>query len=287
MRVKNAGVILVVPLTIATLLFGSCGDGHHYSLKMVSPLAADADNPPVLTPVITVTRSEPWDKIEFGQLTLSNNIWGAPEDERLTSRIYTDQDRSFGWQWERNEAKPRPGENLTKPIYPSVRIGGSPWEPSMTQYFPVKLRDIKSFKFELAYNYPVAPTGIFNLAYDMFLTDTPQPCSDPVRKAEVMIWLQHTFPQPPEAYRGDVTDGINTYEYYSMPLSNWQYYSFVIKEQPPSNPHFVIDAKRLLDHLGLDRDWYIPGVELGNEVVSGSGKIEISKFKLNLNNSDF
>ncbi len=46
------------------------------------------------------------------------------------------------------------------------------------------------------------------------------------------------------------------------------------------------DAKRFMDNITLDPNWYVHGVELGNEIVSGAGKIKISKLNINLNGRD-
>ncbi len=232
-------------------------------------------------------KSKAWDKIESGSRRLTNNVWGAPEDETLISGVYLNYDGSFGWDWNRPDPKTKPGQTCVKPIYPSVRCGGSPWDPSNSAYFPVRLTDIKSLKLDVMYSYPSLPTGSYNLAYDMFLSDTNQPGSSPKPKAEVMIWLHSTFPQLPNTYRGDFTDGNNTYELYSFVMSDGRlYYSFAMKGQPQFQAQHTVDARRLMDNLTLDPNWYIHGVELGNEIVSGSGKIKISKLNISLNGHD-
>ncbi|MDO8567463.1 MAG: hypothetical protein Q7R57_01960 [Dehalococcoidales bacterium] len=222
--------------------------------------------------------------IESDSRRLTNNRWGAPEDEKLTSGVYLAQNSSFGWYWNRPEPKIKLGADCLKPIYPNVRSGGSPWDPSNSVYFPIRLTDIKTLQFDVTYNYTTPPTGSYNLAYDMFLSDTNQPDSSPKPKAEVMIWLHWTFPQPPSTYKGDFTDGNNTYELYSWVMSDGrQYYSFALKEQTQLKAQLTVNARRLVDNLPLDPNWYVHGVELGNEVVNGSGEIEISQFNVNLN----
>ena len=172
------------------------------------------------------------------------------------------------------------------PIYPSLRIGGNPWEQSNSAYFPIKVSEIQSATFQVAYDYPAAPTGAFDLAYDMFFMDTNKPSPNPEIKAEIMIWLQGTIGQPPQTYKEDFTDGHNTYELYSYVMSCGRlYYAFIMKGQPQFQAQHAVDVKKLLDNLDLDPNWYIPGVELGSEVVNGSGKIEISKFSVNVNGS--
>ena len=244
-------------------------------------LAAPVNSPQGPGPTI---KSKAWDKIEFTSRRLTNNVWGASDNETLNSGVYLNPNNSFGWYWNRQEPKTKLGVTGVKPIYPSIRCGGSPWDPSNTVYFPIRLTDVKSLKLNVAYNYPEVPTGSYNLAYDMFFSDTNRPDPSPKPQAEVMIWLHYTFPQPSDTYRGDFTDGINTYQLYSFVMSDGRlYYSFIMKDKSQLNAQHTVDARKLLDNLPLDSSWYIHGVELGNEIVSGSGKIEINKFNINLN----
>jgi hypothetical protein len=178
----------------------------------------------------------------------------------------------------------KPGINVYQPIYPNIRTGGCPWELSRTPLFPIKFSDIKTLTFDAEYKYPESPTGTYNLAYDMFLSDTTQVSPDPRPKVEIMIWLHHTLQQPREVYKGDFTDNINNYELYSFTMPNGRlYYAFLMKNQTPLQAHHTVDARKLMDYLGLDSNWYLHGVELGNEIVNGSGKIEIDKIEISLN----
>jgi hypothetical protein len=222
--------------------------------------------------------------IEFGSRILTNNVWGAPPDESLTSGVYLNRDNSFGWYWNRIDPMLNPGHTLIQPIFPNVRIGGSPSAKSKSGIFPLKQADITSLKFDAAYNYLTLPTGAYNLAYEMFFSDTNQPSSNLVPKAEVMIWIHATFTQPPTTYVGDITDGFNTYHLYSWIRSDGRLYaSFIMEGEPQFQAQHRVDARSLLDHLALDPDWYLLGVELGSEIVNGFGDIEISKFKVNMN----
>jgi hypothetical protein len=236
--------------------------------------------------IAAATTDQAGHTINFDPLKLVNNEWGAPADENLTCAVYVDQGRKFGWHWNRQDPKTRPGIACLQPIYPSVRIGGNPWEQPTSAYFPVKVGEIKSLDFSVAYDYPEIPTGAFNLAYDLFLSETDQASQNPAIKAEVMIWMHGTIGQPSETYKGDFSDGQNTYELYSYVMSNGRLYNaFVMKGNPEFRTQHTVNVKRLLDNLDLDSKWYIPGIELGNEIVNGSGKIEISKFSVNMNGS--
>ena len=246
-----------------------------------APLAVHSQ---ILEPLGTIVKSLRGDKIDFSSKRLINNLWGAPPEEILSCEVYLTENKTYGWHWDRPDPLTKPGINGCQPLYPNVRTGGCPWEPSIVAEFPVKLSEVKTLQLDVEYSYSESPTGIYNLAYDMFLSDTNQASSDPKPEAEIMIWLQHTLQQPADAYIGDVSDGINTYGYYSFTMQNGRlYYAFLLKEQTPLKGQLTVDVKKLMDYLELDPNWYLHGVEFGNEVINGSGKIEISKNDVNLN----
>ncbi len=240
--------------------------------------------PPMVNIAPAAVKTKAWDQLHSGSYKLINNTWGANLEENLTSGIYINPDKSFGWFWKRDAPRPRAGEDNIKPLYPSVRIGGCPWEANPHDVFPVRLDAVKTLKFDLEYDYPEQPQGSYNLAYDFFLTDTNQVSANPKPKAEVMIWLQATFPQPTDAYRGDVSDGINNYTFHSWTMADGRlYYSFTLKEQTGLQGLNTVNVDRLIANLGLNQSWYIHGIELGNEIVQGSGKIEIKKLDVFVN----
>lgn len=222
--------------------------------------------------------------IEFDSRTLTDNLWGAPTTENLTSQVYLNKDQTFGWYWNRADPMKNPGDIFVRPIFPNVRIGADLGEKSNTSYFPLQVRDIHNLSFYVVYQYLTAPTGAYNLAYQMYFTDTDKPGPDAHVNVEVMIWLHHTFPQPPDTYKGDFSDGNNSYELWSWVMSDGrQYYSFLMKGQPLFDAQHTVDAKRLLDNLVIDPNLYLLGVHLGSEIVSGAGKIEIRKLIISLN----
>ncbi len=175
-----------------------------------------------------------------------------------------------------------PGSTLILPIFPNVRVGGDLTVKSNSKYFPLLRGDITSLRFDVAYKYTIPPSGIYNLAYEMFFSDTDQPPNTP--KAEVMIWIHATFGQPPSTYRGDYSDGNNTYHLYAWDREDGRFYaSFIMDGQPVFEAQHTVDAKELLDQLDIDPKWYFLGTQMGSEIVKGSGKIEISQFSINLN----
>ncbi|MBI2859448.1 MAG: hypothetical protein HYX90_10255 [Chloroflexi bacterium] len=215
---------------------------------------------------------------------MTNNVWGAPQAETLVSGVYLGEDSRFGWYWSRENPVLNPGNTFVQPIFPSVRVGGGPTVKSNSRHFPVLTSDIRSLRFDVTYSYLLPPTGAYNLAYEMFFSDTSQPSPDFRPKAEVMIWIHATFGQPPSAYRGEFTDGNNTYSLYSWVSRDGRLYaSFIMEGDPQFEGRHAVNVKTLMDVLAIDPNWYLLGVELGSEIVDGSGRIEISKFSVNMN----
>jgi hypothetical protein len=234
-----------------------------------------------------IDKSKSWEKINSNSRTLFNNVWGMRADETLTSGIYSDQNKTFGWYWNRLDPKIKPGQTYAQPIYPNIRTGGSPWEISNSTAFPIKLSEIKSLTLDVGYNYPTRPDGQYDLAYDMFFTETNKADPNPKLKAEVMIWLHATAGQPEKHYKGDLSDGNNTFMLYSWTMADGRiYYSLVMKGETSVSGLHTVNAKSLLDQLGLETNLFVPGIEFGNEVWKGSGKIEISRFSIILNGSE-
>ncbi len=226
-------------------------------------------------------------KIDFNSRQLINDRWGVGTGEIVESGIFYNNARDFGWYWNREDPKPKAGFGNVQPIYPNVRIGENPPEKSNSPYFPITLGNLRSLQLGTTYSYQTNPTGTYDLAYDMFISDTNQADSMRKIKAEVMIWLMATAQQSPQTYKSDFSDGYNDYQLYSWTREDGRLYSaFVLRGEPQFQMHVTVDAKKLIDSLGINSSWYLYGVTLGNEVWNGAGRIEIREFSVNLNGHD-
>jgi hypothetical protein len=231
-----------------------------------------------------LTKSKAGESVVFAARKLMNNLWGAPAEEELTSSIYLHDSGQYGWEWNRPKPVIKPGQTYVQPLYPSVRVGGSPWERSNARAFPAKLGSIDSLRMRAAYSFPALPTGRYDLAYDIFLVKTADPSVSPRISAEVMIWVEGTAKQPPERYKGDFPDGTDNYRLYAWVMADGrQYYAFVLDDATGTRKPRTVDAKRLMEHLNLDPDWYVHGIEFGSEIWDGAGKIQIDEFAVALN----
>jgi hypothetical protein len=233
---------------------------------------------------LVIQKNKAGEQISTASFRILNNVWGAPGDEKLATSIYLSPDGHLGWEWDRSSPLTKSGPFI-QPIYPSLRIGGSPWDSSKSPYFPVKWGDIRTLTLEADYNYPRKPEGTYNLAWDIFFTETEQFSSDPKLKAEVMIWIHATMQQPEKTYQGDFSDGTYIYRLYHWTMKEGrQYYSFLAPGNPVSEGKHSVNAKNLIDPIpDLDLSWFIHGVDLGNEIMNGRGKIQINQVIVNLN----
>jgi hypothetical protein len=235
----------------------------------------------------TASKTKSYEKIGLGSAALVNNVWGAPSGEVYNSSIYLSPDHTFGWSWTRLSPTVKSGENRVSPIFPSLLIGGTCFVRSQSAYFPIKLVDAKTLVLDVSYDYPQMPSGSYDLAYDLFLSDSAQPDINPKIAAEVMIWIDSIVKQPSKHYQGDFTDGTNTFALYSWTMADGRaYYSFVLKSSPALKGQYQIDAGKLLAQINLDSNWLIHGVEFGTEVYNGSGQIHISRFSVDLNGTE-
>jgi hypothetical protein len=170
-------------------------------------------------------------------------------------------------------------------------------------FLPLQL-PIASLKTSFSYPHPVAPTGRGQLAYDMFLQDTPtQGTGFANITHEVMIPLDYwggygQYPtRNPQWYDHDVTiDGILFHVYAAKdadgalrPTFNggWK---FIIFEPDQPIPPGTLDLAKFLNYITTRRDalgvpWangneYAVSVELGVEAQYGEGDIQVSNYRV-------
>lgn len=226
--------------------------------------------------------------IPTGYGRLHNNIWGASQVERSSNAvktyIYYKANGNFGWEWNRPDPTPNDPNDYAAPIYPEIIVGTSGPFSSTLPDFPKTLKDVNSLTVEVSYNYVKPTTGKYNLAYDIWFVD-----SAGNKKAEFMVWIYGDLGSA-DRY---ISDGINEYGYFYKPPSsefNWDYHAFVLRNQNLAPSDHKVNMKSLFDTLinsgKLNPDWKLSGIEFGNEVGRGSGRIEINRFLININGNE-
>lgn len=238
-----------------------------------------------------ISTSRYYGGIENQSRRLNNNIWGLTNKEReeknIKQFIYYRYDGSFGWEWDRPDPRPDP-DTYIPPTFPEVIVGGDPGEKNPNSpYFPIKVKNITSLISEIEYEWTKYPTGAYDLIYDMFFVD-----SAIKKQVEISIFIVN---HASGTFLGVISDGNNRYDvYYKTDTRGVLIVGFDLQDQDsiaPSIPRYhKINMKILFDYLikkgRLDPDLDLYGIQLGNEVYRGSGRIQINKFNINLNGND-
>lgn len=248
------------------------------------PTSSDA------TDVSTYCRD--WAKLQNADFLYENNVWNQGTVKRenrlqcLLKRV-VDGEVQYGWSWQ----WPR-GSGDVK-AYPEVIYGHKPWFTfSTTPNLPRRISAID--KLSVAYDIEMQARGRYNLAFDIWVTSSDRPTSSAITH-EIMIWVGERT-RAWEPYPGKrvsrVTVGGATYDLYIKPHAEW------LTEHGAPNVVYIafnartarlsgsIDVKEFLDYLTdnghLPADGYVASVELGNEVMHGSGELWLKSYDISV-----
>jgi hypothetical protein len=226
----------------------------------------------------------------------TNNVWnrqaanGAAWSQCLMKR--TEGDSVFyGWSW----SWPFVEEAVYG--YPQVKIGASPWapEPRLDDRFPLSISRLK--KLDITHTIEVNSNDNYNVATSMWLINEPILSPEPnpsIIVAEVMFWTQATpgHFNPAGSRYGAITIGEQNWEVWSD--KNWgdasgandnQWVYLTFKAGQYSSEAYI-PARELLRYALkeqlLPEDLFIADIELGNEVMSGSGQTWVKAFEVDV-----
>lgn len=221
---------------------------------------------------------EAFGTIEMGKYYLNNNLWGQDSGQGTQCVRDTSQDGdtigwSTDWSW-------TGGQNEVKSFVSSVL--GWHWHPiDADTGLPVQLSS--NTTVDSGWDFTASGSGAYNVAYDLWLTDTETPDSNTTPTDEIMIWL-HTAggAGPLGELVGTVEVAGSTWELYQGNIG-WEVYSFVRTENTGS---FQADLKEFLDYLvanrGLDASKYLASVQSGTEVFHGDGELDTTAYHTNV-----
>jgi hypothetical protein len=263
MRTAIAGILLALPLVLASC---SMSSGHaNFDLKDI--------------PGTTVAESE----TDFamisvgGRYRLHNNPWNrGVTSGRYRQKIFVKDDGGkpiYGWAW-----RWRDSSGVT--TYPEIQAGISPWNgeaASDTLGFPFKAGSKK-----LVVNYDVAmeASGKYNLAFEFWAVSSLPPSKATISH-EVMIWIAaealgaagSEVDKPTIGGRGYSVCLMKNHGDDSGQYDNTWTIISILADQPLL--HGPLDVGEIIDYLlqkkYLDPRVFIANLELGNEVVRGSG----------------
>jgi len=223
---------------------------------------------------------------------LTNNVWNkhaAKKDvwQQCLEKRVIDGEIQYGWSWSWPFGR--------RVIYsqPQIKIGASPWapEPKFDQSFPIKISGLS--ELQIQHELEITTNGNHNIATTMWLVSEPYKGNKPnadIIAAEVMIWTYSTESHfdPAGKKFSEIEIGSDTWEVWYQ--KNWDDKSGINENKwislsfrnKKSSMKAIIPALSLLKFATteglISEDLYIADVELGNEIMSGSGMTWIKQF---------
>lgn len=234
-----------------------------------------------------------------------NNVWNkhAAEDfdwQQCINKKIVPNTAQYGWswQWPSNQNigfwQTLFAQNVIY-AYPQVRVGRSPWDPLpvIDERFPLSVNNTANLN--VSYEVETVTNGQHNLATTMWIVNSPEKITEANPSsivAEFMIWTYATAKhfEPAGRKYGEVK--IDNIEWEVWTDKNWK---------DPSGVHpnkwislsFRSKANKLKAEFDLINlisysikeellppNLYIADVELGNEIMSGSGYTWVKSFKV-------
>ena len=208
-----------------------------------------------------------------GDIAFQNNIWqrnGVAGEQCVTSSGWT-------WDWPVTET-------VEVRSYPAAYFGRRPWsQKSTTDKLPLRISALRSLVID--YEIETIQSGVNNTSFDIWISKSATSADGSDRSAEIVIWLRHA----PELTPGDTPDGQITVgdEIFDFHFSIKNGIASADFVAPAYKPQGSIDIAKFVEVLSnaypLASDDYVRSIELGNQIVSGSGSTQILTLKPHVN----
>ena len=217
-------------------------------------------------------------EIALDELLVSNNVWnkGAVRDYEQCIAARPGPIR-WKWRW--------PGGDLMPEAYPEIVFGHHPWrDASTTPRLPVRVREVDELTVD--YSVSVDGDGIFNLAFQLWLVDRLPPTPEAAR-AELMVWVVNRGMTPAGEWTGELAAGSARFDVFESDREHldrgvprrWRLVTLVATEPRPVGALRLGDLLRTLTAQGrLKPEHWIANLDLGTEIVAGSGRAEIRRY---------
>jgi hypothetical protein len=224
-------------------------------------------------------------KLVRGAFTAENNTWGKEALAGWSQCVGIGAGEAGGvlarWTWDWLDS----GDKVKG--YPAIVFGQKPGHPTTTSLLPRRLSAIGSAS--VSWNVDYARTGRGNLAFDIWLTSTANPATfaAPPIAHEIMIWLDAYGGMTPGGHllESVTLDGL-AYDLYVDENSRrgWRY--VVFRSVAPQTGTGRIDLLAFTNFLVMRKliagDEFVASIELGNEVVSGTGDTRVSAYSVSI-----
>lgn len=222
------------------------------------------------------------------------NPWGNDKvrgrfEQRLIERRHAGTTQT-GWYWH------WPGLDHTVFAYPEVLVGWKPWRGGDTTDVRLPIAVSRASNLLVAYDVETRATGSYNLAISTWLTSVEggtQQARPETITTEVMVWPQYSSgASPPGRFYRNVNLSGEDYELWIAPHHGRRF-------EADRNGWTVLTLRgvggRAQGHLALgsmladlasrgllDVQDYVSSVELGNEVMGGTGTTFVEEFSIAL-----
>ncbi len=220
-----------------------------------------------------------WAEFRINEFLLSNNVWGKGTETNYEQCIYYESNNiqtEIGWNWD------WPGNGSVR-AYPEIIFGLKPWSTESTStLLPAQ---INSNQITLKYSGTASAIGQWNLAYDIWLTNSITPTPENITH-EIMIWMHKTNSiSPAGTNRGTITIGGDNFDLWINESHNdsWTYIAFV---SDTTRLSATLDLNAFMDYLisyeYVSPDLFISGIEFGTEIFEGIGNITLSEYDVEI-----
>ncbi len=282
-RVNNDGEhCSVAACVLGTVLIAACNGAAEPGQMKSAPISENA--------AALICGDNAQVDSDIGRLT--NNVWNkqaigdAPYKQCIVARESANG-KEYGWAWS------WPMDSNTVVAYPETVIGWKPWAGGVStdKRLPIRIDAIETLR--LSYDIETDSNATHNLATSIWLTRSGKtglfPRPDDI-STELMIWTDDTGFSPGGEYVGDVTIDDLGFEIWwgkdwgdnSGTVSNrWSYIAYRAKTRTRST---TLDIKKILQDAVnrgmISAEHYVPSIEVGNEVINGTGETWIRSLTL-------
>ena len=226
---------------------------------------------------------------------LYNNVWNknAAKTFQWTQCLEKDPATGlYGWSW----IWPT---NINKVIfaYPQIKRGTSPWDPQpdVKSEFPLDSATLRSLVIE--HELLIQGDAEHNVATSLWLTNTDNigdKANPSIIIAELMIWTYETPKHMNPAGRNTGTIEVNDQTWEVWVDKNWSdasgandnkwvYITFRAQDKNTKAKYDVIKfTDYAIEKQILPEQFYIADIELGTEIMRGSGLVWVKQFDINI-----
>ncbi len=263
-------------------------------LTMLTSACGNSESGTWSKPLTTTLSCADYQALPTKKGVLYNNVWNkraaGPGNwyQCLEKSLYS---RRFGWSWH--------WPDLSNDIfaYPQIKVGVSPWDPGSARdaRFPLKISTLT--RLNIAHQLEITTTGQHNVATSMWLVDEASIGDIPVPEliaAEVMIWTYTTENHMNPA--GVMVDTLKSNgtdwevwlekEWKDTSGANenrWVYLSFRALGPSLSAEYDALELLQFATNKGfLPPELYVADIELGTEIMSGSGLAWVIDFRVDI-----